>query len=167
MKKSDPGPRHEAALTTTPIEGVLLMQVPTVHYEFGGLSEIFNPEWDTIFDEPIEHMYVITNSANTREHWHVHLHTIDRYVLISGQIEIALFDNREDSGSNGVVDRVVLNQVGTSGFHGLKIPAGVWHTFRSDSASFTLLNNKYPKYDRENPDKYSIAFGEAPIHFSW
>lgn len=167
MEQSSPGPEHQTTITESEIQGVLLMTVPTANYEFGSLSEIFNPEWDSIYNEPIEHMYVITNSANQREHWHVHLNTIDRYVLLSGEIEVALFDNREDSPTQNTLTRHILVQVGTTGVHGLRIPAGVWHTFRSVGDGFSLLNNKSPRFNRENPDKFSIPLENDTVSFSW
>lgn len=143
------------------------MEVPTAEYEYGSLSEILNPEWDSLYAEPIDHMYVIKNAANQREHWHVHLKTVDRYVLIDGELEVALFDERAESATSGTVERFLLSPIGGQGYHGLKIPAGVWHTFRSSTPTFTMLNNKFPRYNRADPDKYSIAFADAPVHFSW
>lgn len=143
------------------------MSVPSVNYEHGFLSEVLNEKWDSIYLEPIEHMYVITNAKTHREQWHVHNHTVDRYLLIQGEVEVALFDNRENSESHKKLERLTLTSLGTDGPQGLRIPAGVWHTFRSLSDGFILLNSKTPGYNRENPDKYVLPFQQSEITFNW
>lgn len=165
--KIQPSTHHQSVLTPTKIEGATLMQVPSISYEYGVLSEIYHTDWDTYYTEPIEHMYVINNHRNHREHWHVHHKTFDRYVLIVGEIEVALLDNRVNSNTKDTLERFTLRQVGMPGYHGLKIPPGVLHTFRSASESFILLNNKYPKYNRDDPDKYVYPLDTEGMRFSW
>lgn len=167
MEKVPAGPDHSTTVRETEISGVTLMTVPSAHYEYGFLSEIYNPEWESIYDEPLEHMYVIQNKQHERNQWHVHEHTVDRYVLLFGQLEVALFDARPESVSHGVLQVFALSQLGESGNHGLRIPPGVWHTFRSKDSSFTLLNNKSPKYSREYPDKFVIPFENDEVEFAW
>lgn len=167
MKKSDPSVEHSSVIEPTGIDGALLMRVPTVHYEHGHLTEVYHPDWNTIYTEPIEHMYTITNPAHHRHEWHVHRRTTDRYLLLNGRVEIALHDARTDSPTHGVLVRFELGEIGTEGPHALRIPPGVWHTFRSLSDGFTLLNNKYPRYDRRDPDKWVTGFDEAPFSFRW
>jgi dTDP-4-dehydrorhamnose 3,5-epimerase len=167
LKQVNPGPEHSTIVHLTAIEGAYLMSVPSVHYEFGFLSEIINKGWDSIYDDPFEHLYFITNDNKRRSSWHVHLHTVDRYTLLNGNVDVALYDNRPDSETHGVLTHFTLSPLGASGFHSLKIPAGVWHTFRCTSESFTLMNSKYPKYDRLNPDKYDIPLENDTVTFSW
>ncbi len=167
MEQVSPGPNHRTTLVKTEIDGVTLMTVPVMAYEYGLLGEIFNPDWESIFREPIEHMYVINNVGHERGHWHMHRVTTDRYVLIQGEIEIALYDDRPASSTYQSLIKVILVQIGAAGAQGLRIPPGVWHTFRSKDLSFTLLNNKYPKYDSENPDKFVRSFEEAGFEFAW
>jgi dTDP-4-dehydrorhamnose 3,5-epimerase-like enzyme len=162
----EPSVDHAATNHLTEIDGVVLRSLPSVNYEYGVLSELHHADWDTFYDEPIEHMYVISNGPNSRSDWHVHYKTVDRYVLLNGAIDIALFDNREDSETHNSLILVTLNAVGNSGFHALKIPVGVWHTFKSD-VGFTLLNNKYPKYDRHDPDKYVMPLSNDRVDFHW
>lgn len=166
-QKSTKGPEIASTTATTSVDGVILMQVPTVKYEFGELSEIFHPEWESIYAEPITHMYVITNAKHERHDWHVHHETFDRYLLLQGEIEVALHDAREASPTNGETIVVKLCGVGTPGNHGLRIPPGVYHTFRSMTESFTLLNNKTRPFDRENPDKFVVSFEQSGVNFQW
>jgi dTDP-4-dehydrorhamnose 3,5-epimerase-like enzyme len=152
---------------TTSIDGVTLMKIPTVKYEYGELTEIFHPQWETIYLEPITHMYIITNGKNKRHEWHVHHETFDRYLVIEGEIEIALHDARKSSRTKRETIVIKLSGIGTSGNHGLRIPPGVYHTFRSVTEGFTMLNNKSLPYNRENPDKFVVPFWESGIAFQW
>lgn len=167
MNKSEPGPSFSPSIEQTDIAGVVVMSVPSVEYEYGRLTEFMSPDGDSIYAEPIDHMYFITNRRNSRREWHVHQHTFDRYLLVSGQIEIALHDARLDSASMGRTIRVELTPIGIKGAHGLRIPPGVWHSFRTNSQEFTLLNCKTPPYDRENPDKSTLSFEESGVDFEW
>lgn len=167
MKQSEPGPGFYPSTEQTEIAGVVVMSVPSVDYEYGLLTEFMSPDGDSIYAEPIDHMYFITNRRHSRRQWHVHQHTFDRYLLVSGQIEIALHDARSDSASSGRTIRVELSPIGMKGVHGLRIPPGVWHSFRTNSREFTLLNCKTPQYDRENPDKSTVSFEESGIDFDW
>jgi dTDP-4-dehydrorhamnose 3,5-epimerase-like enzyme len=160
------GPKTSTVIEPSGIEGALLMSVPNVEYEYGNLAEIFNMEWDSIYREPVEHMYMIRNRPNTREEWHVHTKTVDRYVLLQGVLEVALFDGRDGGESAQKLVQFELNSLGDSGPNALRIPPGVWHTFRS-AGEFALLNCKYPGFNRENPDKYVATFPESGIDFKW
>ena len=166
-EQSPPGPPHEGVIEATTIEGASLMRVPFIEYEHGTLSEIHNPGWASMYTEPIEHMYTIRNRSGARNEWHIHRQTTDRYLLLAGDIEIALHDGRAGSASNGETIRVHLTPVGKPGYQGLRIPPGVWHTFRSAEDGFLLLNNKFPKFNREDPDKFVVKFTESTIDFSW
>lgn len=167
MKQVTDGPPHSSTTLPLTIEGAELMVVPTVEYEYGALSEIFRRGWATILREPIEHVYVIENDAAARHHWHVHLTTTDRYVLLAGSVEIALYDAREDSSTRGRREVVTLTGVRGAGPSGLRIPPGVWHTFQSNDAPFMLLNSKFPPYSPENPDKYEVAIAESGVSAPW
>jgi dTDP-4-dehydrorhamnose 3,5-epimerase-like enzyme len=167
LQRAKKGPEIASTTSTTAIDGVILMQVPTVKYEFGALTEIFHPEWETIYSEPITHMYIITNFKHERLEWHVHRETFDRYLLLQGEIEVALHDPRESSPSKGETIVVKLSGVGKIGNHGLRIPPGVYHTFRSTREAFTLLNNKSHPFNRENPDKFVVSLDQSGVNFQW
>ena len=143
------------------------MTVPTVNYAYGSLTEILNLSWPSIYEEPVEHTYVVVNSKVQRNEWHVHKESFDRYLLLQGELEVVLYDNRPQSPTADTLGRYFLHGVGNPGCHGLRIPPGVWHTFRSISDGFMLMNNKFPPYRQDNPDKYSVAFSESGVDFEW
>lgn len=167
LQKSKKGPEIASTTSTTSIHGVTLMKVPTVKYEHGELTEVFHPQWETIYLEPITHMYVIKNGKHERHEWHVHHETFDRYLVLQGEIEVALHDARESSRTKGETIVVKLVGIGTLGNHGLRIPPGVYHTFRSVTKGFTMLNNKSLPYNREAPDKSVVPFAQSGVNFKW
>jgi cupin fold WbuC family metalloprotein len=167
MERSPKGPEIASTTSPTSIEGVELMKAPTVKYEYGHLTEFYNPLWETIYKEPITHMYVITNQKHERLEWHVHEKSFDRYLLLRGEIEVALHDARCSSSTKGKTEVLKLSEVGSSGNQGLRIPPGVYHTFRSASEDFTLFNSKSHPYNKENPDKFVVSFEQSGVDFHW
>lgn len=162
-----PGPDHEPVVTPSAIDGVVRQRFPSVTYAHGALTEIVNSAWHDMFTLPVEHLYVVANSAGRREEWYEHRLTTDRYVLLSGSIRVALFDPRVASTTRGVLDVIDLSEVGGTGDSGLVIPAGVWHSFRIDSERAVLVNAKTPGYQRSNPDKYRLAMPNELTPFTW
>ena len=167
-KRVEAATPHSALRLETEIDGVFVLSYPQVKYEYGSLTEVFHPEWQELFEEQILHCYFITNQNGTRQEWHYHEHTVDRYSMISGKLEVALFDPRENSVTKGKLITLDLEGVssGVSGNHGLRIPQGVWHSFKS-SVDFTLMNFKTLPFNRAQPDKYLVSMPNNLCDFTW
>jgi len=167
-KRDEPAKPHAAVRTETEIDGVFLLSYPQVNYDNGSLTEVFHPEWQELFEDPIGHCYFVTNKTVARQEWYYHEHTTDRYSLISGSMEVALFDPRHESPTKG--RQITLNLIGLSlgdgGVHGIRIAPGVWHSFKnSDNCIF--MNFKTPPFNRETPDKFRISMPNDLCNFSW
>ncbi len=162
-----PGPEHEPEVRATAIVDVTITRFPTVSYEYGGLTELHNERWTSLFEEPIEHLYVVANfEQRHRQEWYEHRTTTDRYVMLEGRADVALFDGRAGSPSEGTLE--VHELVGIrEGWAGLVIPAGVWHSFRITGDQMVLLNAKTPGYVRESPDKYRLPMPNERVDFTW
>lgn len=166
--RDEPAKPHSAVRTKTEIDGVFVLSYPQVTYDNGSLTEIFHPEWKELFEESIEHCYVVTNKTVARQEWYYHEHTTDRYSLITGSMKVALFDPREKSPTKGkltTIDMVGLS-LGVNGVHGIRIAPGVWHSFKnSDNCIF--MNFKTIPFNRDAPDKFRIAMPNDLCDFSW
>lgn len=162
-----PGPNHEPETRQTRIAGVTVTRFPTVEYAHGGLTELHHESWSSMFVDPIEHLYVVSNGGQQkREEWYEHRVTTDRYIMMQGRADVALFDGRPSSPTSGILelhDLVALRD----GWAGLVIPPGVWHSFRITGDRMMLLNAKTPGYVRENPDKYRMPMPNDRIDFTW
>ena len=163
-----PGPEHSLQMLETKISGAFTFFFPVVEYQYGTLTEVLHPDWRSLLIEPIEHLYFVSNEESKREHWHYHEVTTDRYVLVSGKLRLVLYDARESSPSKGLLIRIDLENSKHSNLlpNGIRIPPGVWHTFRSD-APFNLVNFKTPSYNRSKPDKFLVPLPNQVTEFTW
>lgn len=168
MIKDDQGPEHYPVIQTTTIKGVLLEKMPIVDYKHGCLVEIVNKNWADMFKDSIEHLYVICNTnENLRNEWYVHYKTEDRYVLIDGELLVALFDDRSDSETYCKFEILKLSNIKSGNNCCLKIPFGIWHSLHQTSELMILMNVKANGYNRLDPDKYRISMPNDKIDFCW
>jgi dTDP-4-dehydrorhamnose 3,5-epimerase len=167
-KKDQAAPSHSARIEATEIEGVELIHYPQVNYADGTLTEVFHPEWSSLFREPIEHCYFVLNRTRSREAWYYHEVTTDRYSVIFGEMEMALFDPRNNSQSKGKLIIVKLAGLMTTlaGAHGIRIAPGVWHSFKN-SQECSFMNFKTPPYNRKSPDKFRLPMPNELCDFNW
>jgi dTDP-4-dehydrorhamnose 3,5-epimerase len=167
-RRDEPGPDHAPEVEHLAIEGVILERFPTVRYEHGALTEVVNASWDDLFAMPIEHLYILNNAGpRARDEWYVHHIVTDRYVLVDGVVDLALFDARDDSSSRGTLVVTTLDPIGGEAPSGVRIPAGVWHSFRCRSPRMMLINAKVPGYNRAEPDKYRLPMPNEHTNFRW
>lgn len=169
MKKDAPGPIHATEIFALGIEGAQLERFPKVGYRYGSITEVANLAWAGMHqDLPIEHLYFVSNDGSeARVEWYVHHHSTDRYVLVKGRLSVALFDAREGSPSYGVLEKLEVGDLSSDLPQGMKIPAGVWHSFKPTGGEFLLFNSKYPGYNQADPDKYRLPMPNEQCDFSW
>lgn len=167
-KRDNPAKPHTAIRSGTGIDGVYLFCYPKVGYEHGSLTEILHPEWQELFEEQILHCYFITNHRRSAQEWHYHEYTTDRYSVVSGTIEIALFDPRADSPTKNTLIKLELVglSLGIDGNHGIRIPKGVWHSIKSPD-DFILMNFKTKAFNRKQPDKFRVPMPNNLCNFTW
>ena len=144
------------------IAGVIRTRFPVVRYNSSTLVEAHRAGWTSIYEQPIEHLYWIVTERGVRRRWGRLDHTIDRYAIVQGTVEIALVDGRADTPA----DPLVISLAGEEG-EGLLIPPGVWHTFRSITPTAVLLNSKSPPYNPSDVDKELLPMPNDQFSFTW
>ena len=170
-KKDAPGPDHIPSYSSSKIKGIVLMNSPFVEYETDNLlTELYRPEWHGVFEEgePIEHLVTVkAPSGGTRREWYYHEHTLDRYLILSGSLELGLYDAREDSETYGVFEVVTLAEPGGTLPNAIRIPPLVWHShnWKTDHGMFMLA--KLPGYQPKRPDKVRIQLADLPEAIEW
>lgn len=161
MKQDSAVERHSPEVRDNlPISGVVFQRPPVVSYEFGNLVELFRTEWSGVFQEGdgFDHLYFIKNpEPGARPDWHKHEHTLDRYMVIEGVLELVLWDGRENSPTTDEQISVTLEAGSPERYSMVRIPPGVWHTLCWVSpAGGILVNAKDPPFAPESPDKYRV-----------
>jgi len=166
VKKDKNGPIHQATIKSCKIPGVLFQRSPIVKYEAGVICEIKNERWQNLYEGRLDHIYVIYDDTQSKRDWGMHQITTDRYLLLKGSIEVALFDGRKSGASEVVV--FTLHGSGGGDFSGVLIPPGVWHSFRNlDNTELILMNFKHPEFNRDDVDKYRLPMPNELTSFEW
>ncbi|MEO0750785.1 MAG: dTDP-4-dehydrorhamnose 3,5-epimerase family protein [Pseudomonadota bacterium] len=118
----------------------------------GSLFELgSNSRWG---EDPIVHVYGVTLRPGVVKGWALHKEHDDRYFILSGDMEVVMYDVRPEARTYGQLFRVTLSEKSRAC---LRIPAFVWHADHNPGTEDVLLVNMPTKvYDRENPDKYRL-----------
>ncbi len=172
-QKRDPeGPDHKPMISElVEIDGVTTGTSPYVRYgENNLLTELYRPEWIGVFKEgeSIEHLYtVLAPSGGMRKEWYFHEHTLDRYMVLSGLLNVGLYDGRPDSKTFGNFMVVSLGEPSSGLPNALRIPPLVWHSLKWESEQGMFLNAKLPGYARVKPDKFRVEPADYPESIIW
>jgi dTDP-4-dehydrorhamnose 3,5-epimerase len=143
-------------------EGVLVRALVTHTDDRGTLCELFDPRWG-VQPDPMVFAYAYTIRPGAAKGWAVHRAHHDRYAFMQGELEVVLYDEREDSPTGGLEASVFLSELHRSL---LTIPPGVWHAERNVGKSDVLVVN-FPTapYDHASPDKERLPLDthELPV----
>jgi dTDP-4-dehydrorhamnose 3,5-epimerase len=144
------------------LDGMVVRDLVTHTDERGTVCELFDLRWE-VDSEPFTYVYQCTIRPGVAKGWAIHRHHDDRYALLSGEMELALYDAREDSSTCGQELRLVLSELHR---RLVTIPAGVWHAERNlGQVDVRFLNMPTQPYDHEDPDKYRLPLDtdELPV----
>lgn len=150
----------EGRSLATVIDGVLTRTTPLHVDHRGTVFEIFEGEND-YWSFPVVYAYQFSVRPHQMKGWGLHERKVDRYTLISGEVLLFLWDDREGSPTRGVVQKVVLSDAAV---RQVTIPLGVWHlsvNLRSTDAH--LINFPTEVYHHGDPDRRLLAWDDAAV----
>jgi dTDP-4-dehydrorhamnose 3,5-epimerase len=152
-----------AAVETVP-DGVRFRRVNTIVDERGSLCEMFDERWEWP-DDPLVYSYFSTLRPGVVKGWALHREHEDRYFVVYGEMEVTLYDDREDSPTRGLLSQIYLTELDR---RLMNIPAGVWHADRNVGHKDVLLVN-FPTrpFDHDNPDKFRLPIDTELIPHSF
>jgi dTDP-4-dehydrorhamnose 3,5-epimerase len=144
--------------------GVTFRDMVTQVDERGELCEHFDPRWGWHKD-PLVYVYHVTIRPGIIKGWALHKTHEDRYLILFGDMEVVLYDVRDDSPTKGLLSKIVLSERRR---RLMNIPAGVWHADRNIGSKDVLLMN-FPTipYDHANPDKYRLPLDTDQIPYKF
>jgi dTDP-4-dehydrorhamnose 3,5-epimerase len=163
-------PMRQDAPTVTPDgerldplpEGMVVRDLVTHADERGTVCELYDLRWGVNPDELV-FAYLFTIRPGMAKGWGVHREHEDRYAFLSGELELALYDAREDSETAGREFRVVLSERHR---RLITIPRGVWHAERNlGQVDVQVVNFPTIPFDHASPDKYRLPLDtdELPV----
>ena len=160
------------------IDGVVVYPLKVNRDDRGILVESLKIDWDQVFDSKLRPFtqcyYSQTNPGVARDadRWHYHpTKQEDRFVVISGDIVIALYDWRKNSKTYGVLN---LFRVGDSQTDDdqclLLIPINVLHCLKNIGKKKAILLN-FPTKLYDSKEEGRIPFKEVKLSngttFDW
>ena len=143
-------------------EGMLLHDLITHTDERGTVCELYDPRWG-VSPDALVFAYMFTIRPGMAKGWGIHRDHDDRYTFLTGELELAIYDAREESSTAGQESRLVLSEMHRKL---VTIPRGVWHAERNIGvADVRVVNFPTMPYDHANPDKYKLPLDtdELPV----
>jgi dTDP-4-dehydrorhamnose 3,5-epimerase len=161
-----PGNRDTATVTpegvplARTIDGVKVRSTPNHVDHRGSVFEIFeglNDYWDT----PVVYAYQFSVRPHAMKGWGLHEQKLDRYTIISGEVLLFLWDDREGSTTRGVVQKVVMSDRGA---RQVTIPVGVWHlSVNLGDEEARLVNFPTEVYHHSAPDRLLLDWDDPAV----
>ena len=145
------------------IEGVVARNLKSISDDRGWLMEILRSDWEEF--EKFGQAYMTTCNPGVAKGWHYHKKQTDHFVCIRGNAKVVLYDNREDSSTNGLVNEFIMGEENPIL---LKIPPRVLHGFSpADDKETTILNMPTELYNYKNPDEYRVPYDSDEVPYDW
>lgn len=143
--------------------GVVIRPLTTHSDARGTVTELMDERWG--YPDPIRSSYTFTIRPGVVKGWNLHRRHQDRYTLLTGEIELVLYDSRPASPTFGQVCKIVLSE-----HHRVlvNVPVDVWHADHNiGSRDATVVNFPTEPYDYANPDKYRLPIDTDLIPYSF
>lgn len=157
------------------VKDVLVYPLKVNRDESGILVETLRKDWKGIYGANREftmQYYSVTKSGVARDEavWHYHLKQEDRFLVVKGEIVVAVFDNRSESPTKGALNLFYMQA--DKDPYILLIPKRTLHGFLVVSKEPAVLLN-FPTVIYNPKEEARMSFGEAQAKlengslFSW
>ena len=158
-----PGLRTVGPAPAKLIAGVKARRLPALPDERGVLTEILradDPEYPKFGQ-----IYMTTTYPGVVKGWHYHQRQTDIICCVSGEVKLALYDDREGSATRGAVNEIFL---GDSNRLLVKVPDGLHHGWKCVGERTALVINIPDQvYEYEDPDEHRVDPHENDIPYDW
>ena len=145
-------------------DGMRIRPAPLHADERGSITEIFSRNWDWDH-QPLDHLYMFTIRPGVSKGWGLHKKQEDRYFLISGDVQLVMYDVRPDSSTYGRVMTLVMSEKNR---RLITIPAFVWHAdVNLGTTEAQLINMPTVAFNAEDPDKYRLPLDTPLIPYDF
>ena len=110
-------------------------------------------------------VYITSTYPGVVKAWYRHHRQIDQIAVVSGLLQLVLYDPRENSKTAGLINEIYLGELAPKL---VLIPPGIWHGFRAIGAreAFALHLNSLP-LSAEYPDEDRLPADDPSIPFQW
>jgi len=145
------------------IQGVEMRELKVIPDERGFLMEMWRSDWPEFLK--FGQAYITACYPGVVKAWHYHKNQWDNFVCIYGMAKVVLYDPREESPTNGLINEFHVGQLNPLL---IKIPPLVYHGFTAEGRETTLIAN-FPTelYNYEHPDEHRLPYNDSSIPYSW
>jgi dTDP-4-dehydrorhamnose 3,5-epimerase len=146
------------------IEGVVLNRTAVIGDDRGIILELVDLRQE-YWNGGVPYVYMGTCRPGRAKGWGMHKQHSDRYMILAGEMLLALYDDRDDSPSRGVVQEFYLTR---DGLNQLCIPPGVWHAhFNPGQVDLVFTNAPTQPFEHGDPDKWVLPLDTDLIPYSF
>jgi len=147
------------------IADVQVKEVAHVPVANGHVTELLRTEW-LDDNRSVDQVFQRVINPGAISAWHLHKETTDRLFCTHGSLFVALYDERHDSPTFGIVSEY---RIGTLRPTLIVVPPGVWHGVKNVGDEPAVMINMVDKaYNYEEPDHWNLDYGpqsEIPYLF--
>ena len=155
-------PKGEAVRRLT--AGVIIRPLPTHVDDRGSVCELFDPRWGW-HPDPLVFSYTFTIRPGVVKGWNLHREHEDRYVILQGDMNLVLFDPRDESPTFGEVCVITLSGRQRCA---INVPINVWHADHNiGETDVVAINFPTRPYEHTSPDKYRLPLNTPLIPYSF
>ncbi len=145
------------------IDGIKTKKLRLLPDDRGFLMEILRSDWPEY--DRFGQVYVTACYPGIIKAWHYHKIQWDHFVCVSGMAKVVLYDNREKSKTNGLVNEFYIGELNPML---IKIPPNIYHGFTTAGDNKALIINVPTElYNYDNPDEYRVEYNDPSIPYSW
>jgi dTDP-4-dehydrorhamnose 3,5-epimerase len=146
------------------IDGVVLNQTAVVGDDRGIILELIDLRQD-YWSAGAPYVYMGTCRPGRAKGWGMHKHHTDRYMVLTGEMLLVLYDDRDGSPTRGVVQEFYLTR---EGLNQMTIPPGVWHAHLNVGiGDLMFVNAPSAPFEHSNPDKWRLPIDTDQIPYSF
>lgn len=143
------------------IADVIVRQVRNVVKDGGYLTEIYRSDWEGMTE--VSHVFQKILHPGEIGAWHLHVHTTDRLFVSTGITKVVLYDAREASSTQGLIN---VFRFGTARPGFVVVPPGIWHGVMNIGTEISVLLNLTDKvYEYEAPDHWRLPSDTTQIPY--
>ncbi|MHC4756326.1 MAG: dTDP-4-dehydrorhamnose 3,5-epimerase family protein [Planctomycetota bacterium] len=145
------------------VEGVGIRRCKVLPDERGRLGEIFRA--DDPWFEKFGQAYFTTTYPGVVKAWHYHKKQTDHIYVAKGMLKVALFDDRKDSPTYGVVNELYIGEHNPAL---LRVPPGIQHGWMciSNTEAY-IVNITSETYNYSEPDEHRTDPHNNHIPYNW
>jgi len=146
------------------IDGVRLRRNVLIGDERGVIVEMLDTR-DEYWDQPVVYAYMGTCRPHKGKGWGYHVSHEDRYTIVAGEMILALYDDRDDSPTKGVVQEFYLSR---EGHNQITIPRGIWHAhINPGEVDLVFVNFPSEPFVHNDPDKRTLPLDTDKIPYKF